>query len=150
MPSSRRARPRRPADLWRTWAPVRRKRRGALLVLMFVVLGGAGCGTGLPNPFDRGSSRDVLVRVESRNWADHNIFLLRGGARVRLGTVTSQTTQTFRLPEDMSAPGLSVRLVADPVGSAQTFTSREISLNGGETWVWTLMPQIEQSTLVPR
>lgn len=150
MPSSRRARTRQPADLRRTWAPVRRKRGDALLMLMFVALGGTGCGTGLPNPFDRGSSRDVLVRVESRNWADHNIFLLRGGARVRLGTVTSQTTQTFRLPEDMSAPGLAVRLVADPVGSARTFTSREISLNGGETWVWTLMPQIEQSTLVPR
>jgi hypothetical protein len=121
-----------------------------LLAVAVAAVSGAGCGTGLPNPFDRGSSRDVLLRVESRNWADHNVYLLRGGARVRLGTVTSQTTQTFRLPEDMSTPGLSVRFVADPVGSARTFTSREVSLAGGETWVWTLMPQIEQSTLVPR
>jgi hypothetical protein len=124
--------------------------RAALVGVLLALWTSPGCARGLPNPFQRGPSDQVFLVVESRNWVDYAVYLSRGGARARLGTVTSHQTQTFRLPRDMTSPGVSVRFLADPVGSSRVYASPEVSLVGGETWVWTLMPQIEQSTLVSR
>ncbi len=107
------------------------------------------CSSSLPSPFSRRTTQ-VFVTVANRNWTDHTIFVSRGGARARLGLVSSNQTRTFRLPPDMTHPGIAIYFLADPVGSDQVYSSPQVSLNGGETWVWTLMPQIEQSTLVLR
>ena len=131
----------------------RTRRVGALRAssaAVFVILVLAACGGRVSNPFQRSASAQVTLVVESRNWSDQTIYLDRSGARSRLGTVTSNQTRTFRLPADIATPGATVRFQADPIGSSRVYSSPQITVGGGETWVWTLMPQIEQSTLFQR
>lgn len=127
----------------------RAARRLALAALVFGALALEACGGSASNLFRRGGSQTTLV-VESRNWTDHTIYVSRAGSRSRLGTVTSNQTRSFRIPASIATPGATIRFQADPVGSARVYASREVTIGDGETWVWTLMPQIEQSTLFQR
>jgi hypothetical protein len=126
-------------------APGFRPLLASLAVVMMV--SASACAVALPNPFDRSGSNDVFLRVENHNWSDMTIFVVRGGARARLGNVTTTQTRTFRLPQDFSTPGLGMAFEADPLGSARVFRSHEISVSGGETWVWVLQTRLEQSSL---
>jgi hypothetical protein len=116
---------------------------------MLLPLAGA-CAGSVPNPFSRERDRTVRLQVENRNWSDMTISVVRSGARARLGDVTASQTRTFTLPPDLASAGLGLAFEADPLGSARVHRSPQISVSGGETWVWILMPQIEQSSLYAR
>lgn len=82
-------------------------------------------GPGAPPP-------PAEVRVENLNWADMNVYVVQGGARMRLGTVNSMNSQTFRVPASVMRNAAYVRILADPVGSFNTFTSQEVRMLPGQ------------------
>ncbi len=89
---------------------------------------------------------EVVVLVDNRNWQDVTIYALRGGLRVRLGTVTSMQTARFVLSTEMTG-STRLRLMADPVGSLGTFTSEPLRVEPGDQVQWRLANELVQSAI---
>jgi hypothetical protein len=82
----------------------------------------------------------AFVEVRNQAFLDMNVYVLRGGARVRLGTVMGNSTAVFEIPRAYVNPGLPVRFMADPIGSNRTPYSHEIPINPGDRIVLTIPP----------
>jgi hypothetical protein len=82
----------------------------------------AGSGSGQPL---------TTVRVENRNFLDMKIYVLRGSERIRIGTVTGNSTQVLRIPEGVIVGSSLLQFIADPIGGNQTPISQEISVRPG-------------------
>lgn len=89
-------------------------------------VGAAARGQPAPAP-----SRATTVRVENFNWNDVTVFVVQNGVRTRLGTVTSMSTGSFRLPSQVLASTGSVRLLADPIGSSRGYMTEPILVRAG-------------------
>ncbi|HEX2093174.1 MAG TPA: hypothetical protein VHG28_12265 [Longimicrobiaceae bacterium] len=74
----------------------------------------------------------ATVRVTNNNWSNMTVYVVRGTSRFRLGMVTSMTTAVFRLPMVHLAGASGVRLLADPIGSTQTYLTPVLYVSGGE------------------
>lgn len=80
----------------------------------------------------RSLSAPATVKVANYNWMDVNVYAVQGGTRVRLGTVTTMGTGTFHLPARFLAQSNSVRLMVDPIGSAEGYITDGILVHGGQ------------------
>ncbi len=112
-------------------------------VVLSVALGAAalagGCATG------RGAAGDdlmsaqaaptdgAIVHVENHNWQDVDVFAVREGTRIRLGTVTSMAAGDFRLPESLLVGSPNVQLRIDPIGSNGAYLTQGILVSPGQT-----------------
>lgn len=104
-----------------------------------------------PDPFrGTGTRAPSVLEVENRHWADMTISVRRGGRITRLGLVTTNGRDTFVLDAEVNAAGMSVTLLADPVGSDAVYESPLVSFGAGETYVWTLAVELSHSTLQRR
>lgn len=74
----------------------------------------------------------TTVRVENRSFLDHNVFVLRGGQRIRLGTVTGNSTQTFTIPSNLIFGISSLQFLVDPIGGSRQPISNEIRVGEGD------------------
>jgi hypothetical protein len=83
-------------------------------------------GRGAPVP-------TITLMVENSGYADVNMFAVRSeGLRgVRLGTVTGNTTVTFRVRETNLQPGGLLQLQARPIGGRVTWTSPTLTVTTG-------------------
>ena len=100
------------------------------LVALFAVLAAAACtgrGRNAPRPVER-----TTVTVQNQSWLDMTVYVLYSSARQRLGSVSGNSTGTFRIPETMVGLGRSLRFMADPVGSSNTAQSYEIFVHPGD------------------
>ena len=75
----------------------------------------------------------AMVRVSNNNWADMNVYMVRSGMRVRLGTVTTMGTRSFRVPKSLMNASGELRLVADPIGSQDVHVSQPVQVWPGQT-----------------
>ena len=96
-----------------------------LLIAVF-----AACRRGVPEPRD--PQAETTLEVENRNFSDMNIFLLRSGQRIRLGTVTGLTTRTLVIPTNLVTFGTPLRFVADQIGGNREQVSQEITVQPGD------------------
>lgn len=129
----------------------RRPYRRALLALaLALALAPGGC-TMLRRGGDESDrtekKRETLLVVENRHWADVTVYVIRGGARARMGTVTSMSTVTFVVPPEMLSAGADIRLLADPVGSTTEFLSELVRVEPGEEIEWRLANKLIHSSL---
>lgn len=80
-----------------------------------------------------GSGREATtVLVDNQALLDMNVYVIRGGQRVRLGTATGLSKTRFTIPQGIVFGLTSVRFLADPIGSTRTPVSDEISVSEGE------------------
>jgi hypothetical protein len=94
------------------------------------------------------SGRQVAtVRVTNHNWSDMNVFVIRNGTRMRLGTVTSMNTSTFRIPGTLMRSVSSLRIVADPIGSSSAYTSPELQVAPGQQVAMTVQGVLHTSSV---
>jgi hypothetical protein len=114
------------------------------LLLLLVVFLAAACGG--RKTADAGDERATLS-VTNNHWSDINVYLLRNGARFRLGMVTAATQRQFVLPRQATAGAADVRLLADPIGSRRTYTSPSVYVVPGQQVVWTIANQLSLSSL---
>jgi len=128
------------------------KRACVRTALFLLVALSVSCAARRSNPYGSRSHRSgsVTLQVDNRHWMDMTISVVRGGARARLGQVSTNGSRTFRLPAGMDSPGVSVYFEADPVGSDQVYRSPLVALGPEEDYVWTLAVNLEHSTLVRR
>ncbi len=74
----------------------------------------------------------TTVRVENQGFSDMVIYLLRGSARIRLGTANGNGTTTLRIPPQFVFGVTSLQFLADPVGGNRTPVSDEIQVSPGD------------------
>lgn len=96
---------------------------------------------------EEAESRQTLLHVENRHWADVTVYVVRGGARARMGTVTSMSAETFVVPAEMVSSGTLIRLLADPIGSTTEFLSEQVRVGPGEQVEWRLANKLDHSSL---
>lgn len=104
----------------------------------FVTAGLSACygkGKNAPAPIAR-----TTVRVINQGFLDRNIYAYRGSQRVRLGTVTGNSTQVLTIPPSIVQGSLSLRFVADPIGGRAPSATQEIAVNAGDEVQLTIPP----------
>ncbi len=107
-----------------------REFRGLLAIAM--LLAAMACvragQAGDPSP----RQQDITTaRITNNGWLDVNVYAARGSSRRRLGMVTSQNSEVFRLPRHLvDARGL--RLLIDPIGSPQGYSTELIAVAPGQ------------------
>ncbi len=116
--------------------------RAALVTLAASTLLSACAGAGAQYVAPHGANRKtekIEVAVTNNNWMDMDVYVLRGSARMRLGSVTSMTGAVFEVPRGLNVGSEgNLRLLADPVGSSQTYISDPILVQPGSRVVWSL------------
>ena len=108
-----------------------RSLRHLLLVLLPVLLL-AGCAGNRRGPAAADGAARTTVEVENRSWSAVNVYAVRGGQRVRLGTVQAVSTSTLNIPPAIVSGVSSLSFLIDPIGSSRTPISQEISVREGD------------------
>ncbi len=88
----------------------------------------------------------TTVEVSNHNWSDVRIYILRGGNRFRLGTVTTMNTETFEVPEALLGPGATIQLLADLIGGAGRVTTERLQVEPGLVIQWVIENALSQSS----
>ncbi len=112
----------------------------AVMLAMACVHRGPGEGA-------EGANAEIALEVESHNWSDIVIYLVKGSSVERIGTVGSLNTETFVFPYRRLGIGGDVRLRADPIGNSETFTSENLYVQPGQWIKWTLENDLTRSFL---
>ncbi len=94
-----------------------------------------------------GANAEIALEVESHNWSDIVIYLVKGSSTERLGTVGALRTETFVFPFRRLGIGGDVRLRADPIGDPEFFTSENLNVQPGQWIKWTLENDLSRSFL---
>lgn len=113
-------------------------RTSSFALLLLLVL--AACST---NPRQPGPAAEeaTTVRVENNAWADMTVYAIADGQRVRLGSVTGNTTRVLRIPARVIGLGRNISFMADPVGSDRAATSFQLFVWPGEEITITIPAQ---------
>lgn len=74
----------------------------------------------------------TTVRVRNQGFLDVNVYAVRNSQRVRLGTVTGNSTRVLTIPAYLLNGITPLRFIADPIGSQRQPTSDEIVVTPGD------------------
>lgn len=98
--------------------------------LLALTLLSTGCGRAF-NSGPREPEPRTTLRVENQNFLDMNVYVLRGGQRVRLGTVPGLSTQVFTIPAYIvrSSP---LQFEIHPIGGLENPRTETISVQLGD------------------
>ena len=75
----------------------------------------------------------IRLLVENRRPQMVTIYAVRHSSRYRLGMVSGNASETFRLRPQMVGPGGELRLAIDPLGDASQRFTRVIHVRAGDT-----------------
>jgi hypothetical protein len=92
----------------------------------------------------------IVIRVSNNNPLDMTVYAVNQSMRVRLGTISSASTQRFTVSLRQVSPTGDLQLLADPVGSRRTMTSETIHVFPGQAVEWILQADLRQSSLTIR
>jgi hypothetical protein len=130
--------------------PVRAVRRAgaSLWLLLGALLPASACAhRGPPGEGDDSQrNSEIAIEIENHNWSDVVIYLVRGTASERLGSVGSLKNETFVFPFRRLGVG-EVRLRAYPIGGPAAFTSENLFVQPGQWVKWTLEADLSRSFL---
>jgi len=121
----------------------------ALVALMAL----AGCSSSMERTGSAAgevaSNDAVAVMVVNNNYNDVNVYAVRGGERIRLGSVTGNNSATFSM--DRAIYGVNdVSLIAIPIGGFGAARSGRLSLSAGDSVEFRIMPVLDQSSVFVR
>lgn len=115
--------------------------------LLGVLLLSAGCATaGGRETAELAVRQPTHIQVENQNWALVNVYAERDGLFIRLGSVTTGSTETFQLPPEMQN-AVGARLVVEPLAERVGYVSPPLEYD--QDMKLTVANQISLSTLVP-
>jgi hypothetical protein len=80
------------------------------VVLAFAV---SACGSARSQSHATAPAPTTVVEVTNNNWATMVVYVLRPGARIRLGMVNSQRTERFTVPPAV-VPTAGPRRISSP------------------------------------
>ncbi len=97
-----------------------------------------GCATAAPGPASAYAEKSApaedgpMVQVHNRHWQDVNVYLLIGGTRYRLGTVSTSQTARFGISRFAGWDTHAMQIFVDPIGSTDSYTSESFTLADGQ------------------
>ena len=80
----------------------------------------------------------TTVTVNNQAPLSMDIFIIRGGQRIRLGTADALTTTKLTIPRGIIVGSMDVRFLADPIGGNRAPVSQTITVNEGDEVLLTL------------
>jgi hypothetical protein len=95
----------------------------------------------------RASAPSAMLHVENYNWMDVVVYAVQGDTRMRLGQVTSMSSQDFRLPSRFLSGGDNVRLLVDPIGSTEGYMTDGVLVHDGERVSFNVQNALQFSSL---
>lgn len=120
--------------------------RRIFVVLVAVLLGGAGCGhagqEGEEAPAPRRSP--ITLVLANQNFSDMTIYSVEVGRRSRVGMVGGNSSVTLNVSSALF-PGGRLNLIAVPIGGSGRASTGPLMVNGGETVYFTITPQLSTS-----
>jgi hypothetical protein len=91
-------------------------------------------------PQNEATAPKTTVQVTNQNFYDMNLYVVRFGQRMRLGTATGNgTTSTFTFPSQWVTSG-PVRFLAAPIGANAREFTQEIDVRPGDVVSLTITP----------
>ncbi len=95
-------------------------------------------------------TQSLALRVTNSNWSDVRIYVVRGTLRVRLGTVTTNSTVDFTIPADFLSGAGNVTLLAAPVAGRASWTTPLPEISAGDEFELVVEDVLQYSHLVVR
>ncbi len=110
----------------------------ALLSTLLLALALAACHGRAPAPLN--PRAEVAVNVDNQNFADMNVFIVRGGQRIRLGMVPGLTTRILMVRPELIGYGTEVQFELHPIGGRGNPVTETISVRPGDVIQLTIPP----------
>ena len=98
--------------------------------LVLVALAAAACHRGAVAPIN--PQAEVAVTVDNQNFLDMNVFIIRGGQRIRLGTVPGLTSRILMVRPELIGYGTDVQFELHPIGGRSNPVTETISVHPGD------------------
>lgn len=94
-----------------------------------------GKGKNAPEPTER-----TTIKVINQGFLDRRVYVMRGAERVRIGTVSGNTSAVLTIPATVIQSSMSIRFIADPIGGNGASATEELSVRPGDQVVMTILP----------
>src|SRR5260221_10180473 len=94
---------------------------------VLVALAAAACHRGAVAPIN--PQAEVAVTVDNQNFLDMNVFIIRGGQRIRLGTVPGLTSRILMVRPELIGYGTDLQFELHPIGGRSDPVTRTISVH---------------------
>ena len=82
-----------------------------------------------PSPLSDGFE----LTLNNHHWLDINVFVQHDGEASRVTTVTASSSQSLILPLWMLGESKIVRIIAEPVGEAGSYTTDQLRVDPGQS-----------------
>jgi len=106
--------------------------------LLLFTLAAAACHRGAVAPIN--PQAEVAVSVDNQNFLDMNVFLIRGGQRIRLGTVPGLSSRMLMVRPELVGYGTELRFELHPIGGRSNPISETITVRPGDVVQLTIPP----------
>ena len=83
---------------------------------------------------------ETAVKVQNQNYLDMDVFVVRGGQRIRLGMVTGLSTQLFMLRPEVVGTGTDLQFEFHPIGGRANPRTERIMVQPGDVIELTIPP----------
>ena len=103
-----------------------------LTVLLGLSLALAGCASRRSDPTNTTAQEETLLVVKNDSYLDHNIYLLNGLQRIRMGTARGLSTTRLTIPRQYVFGVSALQFLADPIGGNVTPVSERINVSPGD------------------
>ena len=103
-------------------------RRTVVLALCVIAAACASAG----QRAETAKGEDTTVLVDNMQVLDMNIYLVRGGQRVRLGTATGLSKTVLKIPRGIVFGATALQFIADPIGGARLPITETITVVEGD------------------
>ena len=106
--------------------------------LLLFTLAAAACHRGAVAPIN--PQAEVAVSVDNQNFLDMNVFLIRGGQRIRLGMVPGISSRILMVRPELIGYGTEVQFEVHPIGGRGNPITETISVRPGDVIRLTIPP----------
>src|SRR5213592_251527 len=108
------------------------------LPLLFFTLAAGAWHRGAVAPIN--PQAEVAVTVDNQNFLDMNVFLIRGGQRIRLGMVPGLTSHILRVRPELIGYGTELQFELHPIGGRANPVTESITVRPGDVIHLTIPP----------
>ena len=112
----------------------------ALAAPALVVLAVAGMGCHRPPAAPLNPRAEVAVTVDNQNFLDMDVFIIRGGQRLRLGMVPGISSRILMVRPELIGYGTEVQFEVHPIGGRGNPITETISVRPGDVIRLTIPP----------